>query len=60
LLAATNSVNTALGGMPKANKATINYFRKIANETLNPGLQKTIYKRTDADIQKDIERLKSK
>lgn len=44
----------------KTNKATIKYFRKIANETLSPALQKTIHDRTDADIQKDIDRLKSK
>jgi hypothetical protein len=44
----------------KINKAKVNYYRKIINESLDPLLRQAVFERTDADIQKDIDRLKSK
>lgn len=44
----------------KINKARVNYYRKIAKESLDPSFRQEVFERTDADIQKDIDRLKSK
>jgi len=46
--------------MAKINKAKVNYYRKIAGESLDPSFRQAVFERTDADIQKDIDRLKSK
>ncbi len=44
----------------KINKARVKYYRKIAGESLDPSFRHAVDERTDADIQKDIDRLKSK
>ena len=44
----------------KIKKAKVNNYRKIAQESLDPSLRQAVFERTDADIQKDIDRLESK
>ena len=44
----------------KINKATIKNYRKIVGESSDPSVRQAVFERTDADIQKDIDRLKSK
>lgn len=44
----------------KIKKAKVNNYRKIAEESLEPSLRQAVFERTDADIQKDIDRLESK
>lgn len=44
----------------KVNKAKVNYYRKIARESLDPSHTQAVFERTDAEIQKDIDRLKFK
>ena len=44
----------------KIKKAKVNNYRKIAEESLDPSLRQAVFERTDADIQKDIDRLQSK
>ena len=44
----------------KINKAQVNYYRKVVEESLDPSLRQAVFERTDADIQKDLDRLKSK
>lgn len=44
----------------KINKAEVNNYRKIIEESLDPSLRQAVFERTDADIQKDLDRLKSK
>jgi hypothetical protein len=44
----------------KVKKAKVNNYRKIIEESLDPSLRQAVFERTDADIQKDLDRLKSK
>ncbi len=44
----------------KIKKAKVNYYRKIAGESLDPSHTQAVFERTDAEIQKDIDRLKFK
>ena len=44
----------------KINKARVNYYRKIAKESLDPSFRQAVFERTDAEIQKDLDRLKFK
>lgn len=44
----------------KVRKAKVNNYRKIIGESSDPSIKQAVFERTDADIQKDIDRLNSK